>query len=727
MGALRLSFALFFLSFSPAQAQWWSLIWAKPKTTTISVTSPIPPYLTSPSITSLGSSDTPGTTAWMLKEDGVTEKAPEISTLTEGSVLPPTPTPGVEIFGQSTAVPGTLSPKENAGAGSKARAQCKPLKHWKSVYYFKSIPHDVMRMGLDQGPFYRIGPKSERGSGGHLDLTELIGVPLPPSVSFTPGHEGFPAYNLGPDANIGRLTKTFVPGSFYRDFAIIVTVRPASQRGGVLFAITDARQKVVELGLALTPVRGGLQSILLYYTDEEQASHSHKAASFSVPDMTEQWTRFTVVVEQDEVRLYMDCGEAERTTFHRRPERLNFSHNSGVFVANAGGTGLDKFVGSIQQLVIKDDPRAAEEQCEDDDPYASGFTSGDDALDDRESEEEMMKNTHERKQGREQEEESVPVRAPPTEAPEVELEEFSGQQTTTEATEDMLLKDMGSKESVEVLDPEANLAHLDTQAPPLYLGKLNPGREGLKDQPEPPGPQDSKGKTDRRVKEELRDYQVLTEKLDLKERRETKELVLRAPQASLGLLDRPDHAVYRMEQMPWVLALKTWTVTLSSSGVILVYPGLQGPRVPLDPCHHPQLGASLQDMLVYPAKTDRKGNLDYQCMRIGLVALGLSSEFSSDLGSGFSSGFSSDPGFASGSGLDFGSAWGSGEGPAGKNGSPGLSGALGEKGEQGVNAGLWGQMDPQGLQGLVDHRGRGAHPVPQDPLALPDLQQPNSL
>lgn len=25
--------------------------------------------------------------------------------------------------------------------------------------------------------------------------------------------------------------------------------------------------------------------------------------------------------------------------------------------------------GSIQQLVIKDDPRAAEEQCEDDDPY----------------------------------------------------------------------------------------------------------------------------------------------------------------------------------------------------------------------------------------------------------------------------------------------------------------------------------------------------------------------
>lgn len=73
-------------------------------------------------------------------------------------------------------------------------------------------------------------------------------------------------------------------------------MRPATQRGGVLFAITDAHQKVVELGLALTPVRGGLQSILLYYTDGEQASDSRKAAAFTVPDMTEQWTRFTVSI-----------------------------------------------------------------------------------------------------------------------------------------------------------------------------------------------------------------------------------------------------------------------------------------------------------------------------------------------------------------------------------------------------------------------------------------------
>lgn len=81
---------------------------------------------------------------------------------------------------------------------------------------------------------------------------------------------------------------------FFLHTIVLFQVRPASQRGGMLFAITDAQRKVVKLGLALTPVREGLQSILLYYTDQEQASHSHKAAAFSVPDMTDQWTRFTV-------------------------------------------------------------------------------------------------------------------------------------------------------------------------------------------------------------------------------------------------------------------------------------------------------------------------------------------------------------------------------------------------------------------------------------------------
>lgn len=132
MGALRHTLALIFLFSSTVQAQWWSLLWANPQTSTSSTPTSIPPIVTSPSIISLGPSDTPGTTEWVVTEDGVTEKAPEGSTQTEASVQSPSPSQGVSIFGNSTAEPGTLPPEENTGGGSKARAQYKPLKHWKS-------------------------------------------------------------------------------------------------------------------------------------------------------------------------------------------------------------------------------------------------------------------------------------------------------------------------------------------------------------------------------------------------------------------------------------------------------------------------------------------------------------------------------------------------------------------------------------------------------------------
>lgn len=85
---------------------------------------------------------------------------------------------------------------------------------------------------------------AEGSPQGTLDLTELIGVPLPPSVSFVTGFEGYPAYSFGPDANVGRLAKSFIPDPFYYDFAVTVTAKPTTGRGGVLFAITDTYQKV---------------------------------------------------------------------------------------------------------------------------------------------------------------------------------------------------------------------------------------------------------------------------------------------------------------------------------------------------------------------------------------------------------------------------------------------------------------------------------------------------
>ncbi|XP_015275348.1 PREDICTED: collagen alpha-1(XV) chain-like [Gekko japonicus] len=215
----------------------------------------------------------------------------------------------------------------------------------------------------------------ERGSKGHLDLTELIGVPLPPSVSFITGYGGFPAYSFGPDANIGRLTRTLIPQRFYRDFAITATVKPNSDHGGMLFAITDAFQKKIYLGVRLSLVDDRTQRIIMYYT--EPRSHiSREAASFKVPVMTNKWNRFTLTVQDNDIVLFLDCEEYHRIQFQRSSQALFFEPSSGIFVGNAGATGLEKFTGSIQQLTIKPDPKAAEDQCEDDDPYASGESSG---------------------------------------------------------------------------------------------------------------------------------------------------------------------------------------------------------------------------------------------------------------------------------------------------------------------------------------------------------------
>lgn len=184
-------------------------------------------------------------------------------------------------------------------------------------------------------------------SQDRLDLTELIGVPLPSSVSFVTGYDGSPAFSFGPGANVGRPARTLIPSTFFRDFAIGVAVKPNSAQGGVLFAITDAFQKVIYLGLRLSAVEDGRQRVILYYT--EAGSHvSREAAVFSVPVMTNRWNRFAVTVQGDEVALFMECEEHSQVLFQRSSWPLTFEPSAGIFVGNAGATGLERFTVSFR-------------------------------------------------------------------------------------------------------------------------------------------------------------------------------------------------------------------------------------------------------------------------------------------------------------------------------------------------------------------------------------------
>lgn len=184
---------------------------------------------------------------------------------------------------------------------------------------------------------------AELASPTPLDLTELIGVPLPTSVSFVTGHGGFPAYSFEPGANVGRPARTLIPATFFRDFAISVAVRPTSDRGGVLFAITDALQKVIYLGLRLSGVDQGGQRVIFYYTDPS-SQVSREAASFQMPVLTHRWSRFAVVVRGDQVSFLLDCEDQGRVTLHRSASPLDIEPSAGVFVGSSGATGLDSFI-----------------------------------------------------------------------------------------------------------------------------------------------------------------------------------------------------------------------------------------------------------------------------------------------------------------------------------------------------------------------------------------------
>ncbi|XP_032875067.1 collagen alpha-1(XVIII) chain-like isoform X1 [Amblyraja radiata] len=322
---------------------------------------------------------------------------------------------------------------------------------------------------------------TERRSSDHIDLTGLIGVPLPPSVAFITGFEGFPAYSFGPDANIGRLTKTMIPQSFYRDFAILVTIKPASDDGGVLFAITNSYQNIIYLGVKLTAVLNGNQQIVLFYT-ESGSQTSQEVASFKVSSMTNKWTRFALSIQGDFVTLYVDCDEYEQSRLSRSARALFFEPSSGIFIGNAGGTGLTKFIGSIQELTIKSDPRASEEQCYEADPDGpSGDGSGDGSGQYIAQEQGGVKPQIQHITPRPLVERNLisePVREPPTEASVTEeMETASGQL-------DSVLQETSTSGNSGERPPEEgpDFAIKEERAPSLSIGNDDQSREGPKEE-----------------------------------------------------------------------------------------------------------------------------------------------------------------------------------------------------------------------------------------------------
>lgn len=85
--------------------------------------------------------------------------------------------------------------------------------------------------------------------------------------------------------------------------------------------------------------------VTVYVTAWNKVSSADNILASSVPFVINCWKSVFALVTQ--VRLYMDCEEYHRVAFTRSPQPLTFEASSGIFVGNAGGTGLARFVVSL--------------------------------------------------------------------------------------------------------------------------------------------------------------------------------------------------------------------------------------------------------------------------------------------------------------------------------------------------------------------------------------------
>ncbi|KAJ7344213.1 hypothetical protein JRQ81_000163, partial [Phrynocephalus forsythii] len=203
------------------------------------------------------------------------------------------------------------------------------------------LPRGLLLLGLFVLLAAPASPQRENFST-EVGLIELIGDPPPDQITKVYGPDNSPGYVFGLDANTGQVARYHLPSPFYRDFSLLFHVQPTTDKAGVLFAITDASQSIIYVGVKLSEVKDGKQQIIFYYT-EPGSQNSYAAATFTVPSLMNQWTRFAISVEDEEVVLYMDCEVFERVHFERSPDEMDLEDGSGLFVAQAGGADPDKY------------------------------------------------------------------------------------------------------------------------------------------------------------------------------------------------------------------------------------------------------------------------------------------------------------------------------------------------------------------------------------------------
>lgn len=176
-----------------------------------------------------------------------------------------------------------------------------------------------------------------------LSLLQLIGSAPLKQITRVEGPDGRPAYLFGEEAIAGQLARAHLPNPFYRDFSLVFQLKPTSKDAGVIFAVTDTDQKLMYMGVKLSAVEGSTRKVKFYYT-EPGADQSVEVASFNVPYLPNDWSRFSIAVNLNEISFYEDCdSEPKVATFERSPDDMELDTGAGIFVGHGGAADPDKY------------------------------------------------------------------------------------------------------------------------------------------------------------------------------------------------------------------------------------------------------------------------------------------------------------------------------------------------------------------------------------------------
>ncbi|KAL7732411.1 hypothetical protein ACLKA6_004383 [Drosophila palustris] len=169
---------------------------------------------------------------------------------------------------------------------------------------------------------------------GEYMLTDIMNSNQYTGIEFTEAEDGFPAFKFLATADVKSPYKVLLPEKLY-EFAILITYRQSSLKGGYLFSVVNPLDTVVQLGVHLSPVVKNSYNVTLVYAQPDEIA-GRKLASFPVAHVPDKWNSIAFQLFSDKVVFYYDCKPVNTTTIVRDPLELVFSSASTLYIGQAG-------------------------------------------------------------------------------------------------------------------------------------------------------------------------------------------------------------------------------------------------------------------------------------------------------------------------------------------------------------------------------------------------------